>query len=112
MAAGPKSPLSAILLMCLLIKMVKNPPAIQETRVQSLEKGRPPGEGNGDPLLPGESHEQRSLMGYSPWGGQESDTIERLTLSLSLPSVCECHLLLLPPPPSRPSRPGNTSSAL
>ena len=51
-------------------------------------------------------------MGYSPWGGQESDTIERLTLSLSLPSVCECHLLLLPPLPSRPSRPGNTRSAL
>ena len=33
MVAGPKSPLSAILLMSLLIKMVKNPPAIQETRV-------------------------------------------------------------------------------
>ena len=30
--------------------------------------GRSPGEGNGDPLLPGESHGQRSLAGYSPWG--------------------------------------------
>jgi len=33
--------------------------------------GRSPGEGNGNPLdrvfLPGKSHEQRSLMGYSPW---------------------------------------------
>ena len=25
-------------------------------------------------------------MGYSPWGPKESDTKERLTLSLSLPS--------------------------
>ena len=27
--------------------------------------GRSPGEGNGNPLLPGESHEWRSLVGYS-----------------------------------------------
>ena len=27
-------------------------------------------------FLPGESHEQRSLAGYSPWGGTESDTTE------------------------------------
>ena len=27
-------------------------------------------------ILPGESHGQRSLMGYSPWGHKESDTIE------------------------------------
>ena len=33
-------------------------------------------------LLPGKSHGQRSLAGYSPWGHKESDTIERLTLSL------------------------------
>ena len=25
-------------------------------------------------FLPGESHRQRSLMGYSPWGCKESDT--------------------------------------
>ena len=25
-------------------------------------------------FLPGESHEQRSLAGYSPWGRKESDT--------------------------------------
>ena len=30
-------------------------------------------------ILPGESHEQRSLMGYSPWGHKELDTTERLT---------------------------------
>ena len=27
-------------------------------------------------FLPGESHGQRSLVGYSPWGCKESDTIE------------------------------------
>ena len=31
-------------------------------------------------FLPGESHRQRSLVGYSPWGHEESDTTERLTL--------------------------------
>ena len=28
-------------------------------------------------LLPGESHGQRSLVGYSPWGRKESDTADR-----------------------------------
>ena len=27
----------------------------------------------------GESHGQRSLVGYSPWGHRESDTAEQLT---------------------------------
>ena len=30
-------------------------------------------------FLPGESHGQRSLLGYGPWGHKESDTTERLT---------------------------------
>ena len=29
-------------------------------------------------LLPGKSRGQRSLVGYSPWGREESDTTERL----------------------------------
>ena len=29
-------------------------------------------------FLPRESHGQRSLAGYSPWGCKESDTTERL----------------------------------
>ena len=29
-------------------------------------------------ILPGESHGQRSLTGYSSWGHKESDTTERL----------------------------------
>ena len=36
-------------------------------------------------ILPGKSHGQRSLVGYSPWGRKESDTTERLHfLSLKL----------------------------
>ena len=35
-------------------------------------------------FLPGESHGQRSLTGYNPWGCKELDMTERLTLSLSL----------------------------
>ena len=34
-------------------------------------------------FLPGESHGQRTQAGYSPWGLEESDTTEQLTLSLS-----------------------------
>ena len=39
---------------------------------------RSPGEGNGNPLLPGKSHGRRSLVGYSSWGRKESDTTKRL----------------------------------
>ena len=34
-------------------------------------------------VLPGESHGQRSLVGYSPWGHKESHTTERLTRCVS-----------------------------
>ena len=33
-------------------------------------------------FLPGESHGQRGLAGYSPWGHKESDRTEQLTLPL------------------------------
>ena len=58
--------------------MAENPPAVQETWVQSLgwedplEKGWQP-----TPVfLPGESHGQRGLAGYSPWGHRKSDVTE------------------------------------
>ena len=35
-------------------------------------------------FLPGESHRQRGLAGYSPWGCKKSGTTEQLTLSLTL----------------------------
>ena len=36
-------------------------------------------------FLPRESHGQRSLAGYSPWGCKESDTAEQLTLYMNPP---------------------------
>ena len=59
--------------------MVKNPPVMQETqemrvRLLGLED---PLEEDKQPtpvFLPGESHGQRSLAGYGPWGHKESAT--------------------------------------
>ena len=56
--------------------MVKNFPVISgDSRDTGLIPGlgRPPGEGNGNPLqyfLPGKLHGQRSLAGYSPGRSQ------------------------------------------
>ena len=70
----------------LVAQMVKNLPAMQETWVQSL--------GLEDPLekewlltpifLPGESHGQSSLAGYSPRGHREANITERRTQLLLL----------------------------
>ena len=38
-------------------------------------------------LLPGKSHGQRSLVGCSPWGREESDTTERLHFHFSLSCI-------------------------
>ena len=69
----------------LVAQIIKNLPATQEVQVQSL--------GWEDPLekkmathssiLAGESHGQRSLVGYSPRGCKESDTTERLHFHFS-----------------------------
>ena len=40
-------------------------------------------------LLPGKSHGQRSLVGCSPWGREESDTTERLHSHFSLSCIGE-----------------------
>ena len=40
-------------------------------------------------LLPGKSHGQRSLVGSSPWGREESDTTERLHIHFSLSCIGE-----------------------
>ena len=63
--------------------MVKNLPAVQETQVRSLgwecllEKGM----ATTPIFLPGESHGQRSPVGYDPWNRKESDLTEQLALS-------------------------------
>ena len=40
-------------------------------------------------LLPGKSHGQRSLIGWSSWGREESDTTERLHFHFSLSCIGE-----------------------
>ena len=86
---------------CLVVQMVKNLPAMRETRVPSLGREDPsrrawqptPG------FLPGESLGQRSLMGFSPWGHKESDATNTFTftfralvlrlVSQSCPTLCD-----------------------
>ena len=59
--------------------MVKTPPAVQEMQVQSLSQEDPLEEGILTPVtLPGESHGQRSLAGYGPWGHKESEMAEAI----------------------------------
>ena len=65
---------------------------IQETRVQSLvEKIPRRRKWQPTPLfLPGKSHGQRNLVGYSPWGCKESDTAAAAAKSLqSCPTLCD-----------------------
>ena len=62
--------------------MVKNPPANAGDVGQITGLQRSPGEGNGNPLqyfLPGKSHGQRRLVGYSPYGNKESDVTKPLS---------------------------------
>ena len=47
-------------------------------------------------FLPRESHGQRSLASYSPWGCKELDTTEQLTLSLTPLSLSCDHFFQLP----------------
>ena len=71
-----------------MVQTVKNLPAMQETRVQSLGwpgLGSFPWRRPWPPtpvFLPGEFHGQKNLTGYSPWDGTELDKTKRLTLSL------------------------------
>ena len=64
----------------LVAQMVKNPPAVRETQVQSLGWEDPLEKGTTmhSSILAWRSHEQRSLIGYSPWGLKESDMTEWL----------------------------------
>ena len=63
----------------LVTQVVKDLPAMQETWVRSLG-WEDPLEKEMQPtpvLLPGKSRGRRSLVGYSPWGGKESDATEQ-----------------------------------
>ena len=63
----------------LVVQVVKNQPA---TAGHTRDSGSIPGSGRSPGGGPGESHGQRSLAGYSLGSHKESDTPERLTLSL------------------------------
>ena len=72
-----------------MAQIVKNLPTMLETKVWSLGWEDPLEKGVSThslfPLripvcLPGKSHGQKTLAGYSPWGHKESDTTEQLTL--------------------------------
>ena len=74
----------------LVAQTVKNPPAMRETWVQSLG-GEDPWRRAGQPtpvFLPGESHGQRSLVGYGPWGHRELDATERVSIAGITESRC------------------------
>ena len=65
----------------LMAQRVKRLSARQEPRVRYLGQEDPPWRRKWQPipvLLPGKSHGWVSLLGYSPWGREESDTTERL----------------------------------
>ena len=72
-----------------MAQSVKNPPAMQETRLQFL--------GRDDPLEEERATHSSILawrlpwteepVGYSPWGHKESDMIEQVSVSLFLFSI-------------------------
>ena len=73
----------------LVAPMEKSLPAMQELQVRSWV-GKIPWRRKWLPtpvFLPGKSHGQRSLAGYSPWGLKESDMTERLTLTYTLSNL-------------------------
>ena len=66
-----------------MAQMVKCQPAMRETRFRSLAWEDLETEWQPTPVfLPGKSHGQRTLVGYSPWGYRESDMTERLHFHL------------------------------
>ena len=64
-----------------MAQLVKNPPAMWETWVRSLGWEDSPGEGKGYPL---QYAGLDNSIDHGPWGCKESDTTERLSLSLSM----------------------------
>ena len=75
-----------VLIASLGAQTVKSPPATKETAFGfDPWVGKIPWRRKWQPtavFFPGESHGQRSLVGYSPWGRKESDLTEWLILSL------------------------------
>ena len=88
----------------LVAQMVKNLPAMRETGFDPWV-GKIPWRRDRLPtpvFLPGESHGQKSLANYSPWGCKDSDMTERLThthisLTISMYVCCliSCMLIVI-----------------
>ena len=58
-----------------MAQMVKNLLGMWETQVRSLDRENPLEKGMATTpvFLPGKSHGQKSLVGYSPWGHKDLD---------------------------------------
>ena len=72
----------------LVAQMVRNPPVMQYKRPKCQRPRKIPWRRAWQPtpvFLAGESHGQRSLAGYSPWGCKESDMTEWFHLGLENP---------------------------
>ena len=66
----------------LVAQLVKNLPEVRETLGSIPGLGSCPGGGHGNPFQYScleNPYGLRSLAGYSPWGGKESDATERLS---------------------------------
>ena len=59
----------------MMAQMVKNLLGMWETQVRSLDRENPLEKGMATTpvFLPGKSHGQKSLVGYSPWGHKDLD---------------------------------------
>ena len=69
-----------------------SPVITSEKFLISLHYAPSDGEGNGTPLqyfLPGKSHGQRSLVGFSPWGRKELGMTEQLPFHFSRSCIGE-----------------------
>ena len=76
--------LSPLIRTSLAAQTVKNLPAIQETWVRFLGREEPLEKGTAthSSIFAWRISSKRRLAGYNPWGHKDSDTTERLTLSL------------------------------
>ena len=78
-----------------MAQAVKNLPAIQETQVQILGQEAPLERRKWQPTpvcLPGKSHGQKSLSGYSPWGRKESDMTEHTCACMCMHMYTHTHI--------------------
>ena len=82
-----------------VVQMVKNPPTCQYRRCRfDPWVGKIPWRNewlSTSVFLPGESHGQESLAGYSPWGRKESDTTEQLSTQQERHSDWEVEMWVL-----------------